>query len=92
MDHWLSAPFDLSKCSPGVRGRQAVHAVASGRRGAERDNGGVSPHLMPSQVRMAGASTPSGSAPPSGRLNLLLPGMPEALSSGCLSAAARLGC
>ena len=39
MDHWLSAPFDLSKCSPGVRGRQAVHAVASGRRGAERGNG-----------------------------------------------------
>jgi divalent metal cation (Fe/Co/Zn/Cd) transporter len=36
---WLSAPFDLSKCSPGVRGRQAVHAVASGRRGAERGNG-----------------------------------------------------
>jgi hypothetical protein len=30
MDHWLSAAFDLSKCSPGVRGRQAVHAVASG--------------------------------------------------------------
>jgi hypothetical protein len=47
MDHWLSAPFDLSKCSPGVRGRQAVHVVASGRRGAERGNGGVSPDLMP---------------------------------------------
>jgi hypothetical protein len=47
MDHWLSAPFDLSKCSPGVCGRQAVHAVASGRRGAERGNGGVSPDLMP---------------------------------------------
>jgi hypothetical protein len=46
MDHWLSAPVDLSKCSPGVRGRQAVHAVASGRRGAERGNGGVSPDLM----------------------------------------------
>jgi divalent metal cation (Fe/Co/Zn/Cd) transporter len=43
MDHWLSAPFDLSKCLPGVRGRQAVPAVASGRRGAERGNGGVSP-------------------------------------------------
>jgi hypothetical protein len=39
MDHWLSAPLDLSKCSPGERGRQAVHAVASGRRGAERGNG-----------------------------------------------------
>jgi hypothetical protein len=45
-----------------------------------------------SQVRMADASTSSGSAPSSGRLNLLLPGMPEALSSGCLPAAARLGC
>ena len=47
---------------------------------------------LASQVRMAGASTSSGSAPSSGRLNLLLPGMPEALSSGCLPAAARLGC
>ena len=47
MDHWLSAPFDLSKCSPDVRGRRAIHAVASGRRGAERGNGGVSPDLMP---------------------------------------------
>ena len=42
-----------------------------------------------SQVRMAGASTSSGSAPPSGRLNLLLPGTAEALSSGCLPAAIR---
>jgi hypothetical protein len=33
---YRSAPFDLSKCSPGVGGRQAVHAVASGGRGAER--------------------------------------------------------
>jgi hypothetical protein len=43
------------------------------------------------QVRMAGASTPSGSALPSGRLNLLLPGMPEALSSGCLPAGCSSG-
>jgi hypothetical protein len=45
-----------------------------------------------SQVRMAVASTSSGSALPSGRLNLLLPGTAEALSSGCLPTAARLGC
>ena len=46
---------------------------------------------MASQVRMAGASTSSRSALPSGRLDLLLPGMPEGLCSGCLPAAGSSG-
>ena len=92
--HRLPSPTLVLQSVPGRSNQPGGHTDDSGlfRVPPNRfqDPMGHTPNA--SQVRMAGASTSSGSAPSSGRLNLLLPGMPEALSSGCLPAAARLGC